>query len=129
MYELSQALRQALMSSSENSAPLLHKSLLSRCLCERVSAGRQVVTILKADGTAYREPGEPCDHGITFDEEEAERILGNWEPRDSTDFVMGNPAAAEVRRRWPRLNGRCPLGCGYVGIYYASPEHYTLGDW
>lgn|GEM_PF-2335664 len=87
------------------------------------------MTILKADGTAYREPGEPCDHGITFDEEEAERILGNWEPRDSTDFVMGNPAAAEVRRRWPRLNGRCPLGCGYVGIYYASPEHYTLGDW
>jgi hypothetical protein len=73
---------------------------------------------------AHTEPGDAhdalqdeqrqltCDHGITFDAKAA----------------RGLPAA-EVRRRWPRLDGRCPKGCGYVGIAYVSREHYYCGDW
>jgi hypothetical protein len=53
-----------------------------------------------------------CDHGVTFDEEAA-RGLDEY----------------EVQRRWPRLHGVCPRGCGYVGIHYASPMHYIMGDW
>jgi predicted RNA-binding Zn-ribbon protein involved in translation (DUF1610 family) len=36
--------------------------------------------------------------------------------------------AYEVRKRWPRFNGRCPE-CGEQMIYYASMEHYVAGDW
>ncbi len=54
-----------------------------------------------------------CDHGIVFDEEAAKTIS----------------CANEVKRRFPRLFGLCPLGCGYDGIYYASYAHYILGDW
>jgi hypothetical protein len=53
-----------------------------------------------------------CDHGVTFDAEEARGL--------SVD---------EVRGRWPRLGGPCPKGCGYTGIYYASWAHYVCGDW
>lgn len=61
---------------------------------------------------------------------EAARIYGDWQPANDVEFVMGNTtAAAEIRRRWPRLCGPCPLGCGYNGIYYASWEHYGYGDW
>lgn len=72
---------------------------------------------------------EKCDHGISFDAHEASEILGKWEPRDDVEFIAGNPAAEEIRRRWPRLYGLCPKGCGYNGIYYASHEHYVMGDW
>ena len=85
--------------------------------------------ILKPDGTPFRKPEGPCDHGVTFDPEEAERLLSGWSPQNSTEFIMGNPKSVEVRKRWPRLDGRCPLGCGYSGIYYASYEHYIAGDW
>jgi hypothetical protein len=53
-----------------------------------------------------------CVHGVTFDELAA-RGLG----------------AVEIRRRWPRLDGECPLGCGYRGIFYASMAHVVFGDW
>lgn len=53
-----------------------------------------------------------CDHGITFDPNAAQHL-----------------AAADVRRHWPRLDGECKKGCGYVGIYYASFAHYVYGDW
>lgn len=71
----------------------------------------------------------PCDHGVTFDEEQARVLIGNWEPADALGFINGNPAAALIRRRWPRLHGSCPKGCGYNGIAYASAEHYAMGDW
>jgi len=74
-------------------------------------------------------PEDSCDHGVTFDKEEAEKVLGDWQPKDAVEFVMGNPATVEIRRRWPRLDGECPYGCGYVGIYYASYAHYIMGDW
>lgn len=61
----------------------------------------------------YREE-PPCDHGVTFDLEEARRR---------------NLGALAVRRHWPRLNGECPKGCGYVGIAYASMAHFIYGDW
>lgn len=86
--------------------------------------------ILKADGTPVNpEAQETCDHGVTFDQEEAEKVLGDWQPKSPAEFVMGNPASAEIRKRWPRLHGKCPKGCGYEGIYYASMEHYVMGDW
>ena len=87
------------------------------------------MVIFRADGTLDREPETPCDHGVTFDVEEAERMLGDWPPGTGVEFLMGNPAAAEIRKRWPRLGGPCPLGCGYSGIYYASKDHYKMGDW
>jgi hypothetical protein len=36
--------------------------------------------------------------------------------------------AAEVRRRWPRFEGRCP-DCGASVIAYESFAHYAAGDW
>jgi len=70
-----------------------------------------------------------CNHGITFDYEEAKKIWGDWKPKTDLEYILGNPAAKKIRERWPRLYGACPLGCGYVGIYYASSEHYYMGDW
>lgn len=56
----------------------------------------------------------PCDHGVAFDYEAARKE---------------NVSAAETRRRWPRLFGECPKGCGYNGIAYASGAHMIWGDW
>jgi len=53
-----------------------------------------------------------CDHGVKFDLEEAKQI-----------------STLEVRKRFPRLYGPCPKGCGYNGIAYASTAHYVYGDW
>ena len=52
------------------------------------------------------------DHGVEFDYE--------WSKGKTAD---------EVVKRYPRLNGLCPKGCGYVGIAYASYEYYLSGDW
>ena len=70
-----------------------------------------------------------CDHGVTFDSAEARKLIGDWRPRNATEFTAGNPARVEIRKRWPRLCGPCPKGCGFDGIYYASQEHYSMGDW
>lgn len=53
-----------------------------------------------------------CDHGVTFDRSAAKGL-----------------PASEVRKRWPRLDGACPLGCGFHGIAYASKAHYVYGDY
>lgn len=55
---------------------------------------------------------DSCSHGVVFD-----ATLAN----DMTP--------EEVRKRYPRLEGLCPLGCGHVGIAYASCEHFDAGDW
>lgn len=55
-----------------------------------------------------------CDHGIRFDKDMAE------------GFRM---TSAEIKNRWPRLEGECTKGCGYRGIAYASFAHYVYGDW
>ena len=34
----------------------------------------------------------------------------------------------EVRKRWPRFDGKCP-DCGALLIQYASAMHYIMGDW
>jgi hypothetical protein len=75
--------------------------------------------------------GKPgCNHGVTFDPVAAKALLAEWRgPKSDVEFIMGNPMSAEIRKRWPRLFGKCPLGCGYEGIYYASREHYAAGDW
>jgi hypothetical protein len=36
--------------------------------------------------------------------------------------------ADEVRRRWPRFQGKCPA-CEQLVIVYASVAHYIAGDW
>lgn len=53
-----------------------------------------------------------CDHGVRFD-----AVAARGVPSDI------------VRRRWPRLFGRCPKGCGFEGVGYASKEHFVAGDW
>jgi hypothetical protein len=75
---------------------------------------------------------EKCNHGVVFDEAEAKKLLGDWEAKTNLEFIMGNPARYEIRKRWPR--GEFPPGkpcpkCGYVGIAYASYEHYIYGDY
>ena len=60
------------------------------------------------------DPKAKCTHGVTFDEEAVKD---------------GNMSASAVRKIWPRLEGVCPLGCGYDGIAYASFKHYLWGDW
>lgn len=72
---------------------------------------------------------EGCDHGVTFNKEEAQKLLGEYQPTTDLEFLMGNPKATELREKWPRLSGKCPKGCGFEGIAYASYEHYVLGDW
>ena len=71
-------------------------------------------------GREQDEPEEPevkpssrlCTHGITFDEEKAKGL-----------------SSRTVRKRWPRLNGPCPLGCGFSGSYYVSWAHVRAGEW
>jgi hypothetical protein len=74
-----------------------------------------------------------CDHGLTFDEEAAQLISQETPGYDTgdpaVDFIMGSPASDEIRRRWPRLCGECPKGCGYNGIAYVSHAHMLYGDW
>lgn len=65
-----------------------------------------------SDETKQEAPEVKCDHGVTFDEDAADGL-----------------SVTEIRRRWPRLHGPCPKGCGYVGIAYASYAHYIYGDW
>jgi hypothetical protein len=77
-----------------------------------------------------------CHHGVHFDKEAAEALLRNA-PKRKVDpalaFILGSTASNEIRKRWPRgwfdADHPCPLGCGYVGIAYASYEHYIMGDW
>lgn len=83
-----------------------------------------------ADGPCRHE--RACPNG--FDVEAARAVLDSWVPNNKMTgrerviaFVMGNPKAAEVRKRWPR-GSRCP-DCGETGIFYASAEHYAMGDW
>lgn len=73
--------------------------------------------IFTANKSPYRQcevefQNDSCNHGVTFDREAA---------RGCDEH--------EVRRRWPRLDGACPLGCGYEGIGYAGKLHYVMGDW
>lgn len=74
-----------------------------------------------------------CDHGVIFDEAEAFKILEGAPYDQSLDpalaFIMGPPGASAVRKRFPRLEGICPKGCGFKGIAYASYAHYIYGDW
>jgi hypothetical protein len=66
-----------------------------------------------------------CDHGVVFDVKACEALL--------TEFRVGgrgpDVATFEIRKRWPRLFGACPKGCGFDGIAYASQAHYVYGDW
>lgn len=70
-----------------------------------------------------------CDHGLVFDEKAAAKLLAGWRPTTEDEFIMGNPASSEVQKRWPRLSGLCPKGCGFNGIAYVSMTHYRMGDW
>lgn len=69
-----------------------------------------MINMSNGKGSSTRDR-ETCDHGVTF---------------DTAGLDM---EAHEVRRRWPRLHGVCPKGCGFQGIAYASAAHYVAGDW
>jgi hypothetical protein len=73
-----------------------------------------------ADPPGVLAPGAPCQHGLTFD-----RRVVDASCRGKTTPMT----TAEIRARWPRLDGPCPLGCGFSGIAYASYVHYLYGDW
>jgi hypothetical protein len=104
-------------------------------------SGKSIDTILaeaKAAGEADRliknPDQEKCDHGVMFDLEAAKKILDETSEDKSDDaaldFIMGPVnATAKIKKLWPRLSGKCPKGCGYNGIAYASYEHYIYGDW
>ena len=69
-----------------------------------------------ADG---RQPAaRECDHGVRFPA-----------TRDGELAVFRHLSCSEIRQCFPRLDGPCPLGCGYDGIAYASTGHYVAGDW
>jgi len=74
-----------------------------------------------------------CDHGVTFDEVAAKKMLAETPQDKNLDpalaFIMGSPATGSIKKRWPRLCGPCPKGCGFNGIAYASYAHYIYGDW
>lgn len=84
-----------------------------------------------------RGKGTICDHGIRFDKDEAMKLLEEGAKRPLVQdpalaFILGNSAAETIRKRWPRgwFTAKSPCsGCGYVGIAYASYEHFTYGDW
>lgn len=61
-----------------------------------------------------------CDHGVVFDAAACEALVA---------ANGGEVDTAEVRRRWPRLRGTCPKGCGFAGAAYASFAHVIWGDW
>jgi len=62
---------------------------------------------------SYRSADKPpCDHGVTFDQVAAAPMT-----------------VAEVRAKYPRLDGPCPKGCGFHGIAYVSTAHFVYGDW
>ena len=69
-------------------------------------------TPTKREGGLGSTPSSECDHGVKFDYEASKGLT-----------------ADKVRLLWPRLFGKCPLGCGFKGIGYASFEHYIAGDW
>lgn len=60
-----------------------------------------------------------CNHGVVFDLAACEAMAEANQAADT----------AEVRRRWPRLHGTCPKGCGFAGTAYASFAHMIWGDW
>lgn len=62
-----------------------------------------------------------CQHGVTYDHR---YVL---ERHDTAAGIT----AEEIRERWPRLDGKCPLGCGYEGYYYATMNHFSwgYGEW
>jgi hypothetical protein len=77
---------------------------------------------------------DKCDHGVVFDEAAALKLLEETPVDPTIDdpalaFIMGSPASSVIKKRWPRLCGVCPKGCGYNGIAYASYAHYIYGDW
>lgn len=107
--------------------------------CEFVELWYQLSEVRKEIGGEWKEPKvkfeqSECDHGVTFDEKAAKKLLDAAPPpKDDIEFIMGSEAHKEIRKRWPRgwftEERPCPKGCGFVGIAYASEAHYTYGDW
>ena len=93
------------------------------------------MTVLDAWGKPVNPPDPTtCDHGVTFDEVKARKLLDAApKAKSAVDFIIGNSNANEVKKRWPRgwftAKNPCPKGCPYKGIYYASEMHYLMGDW
>ncbi len=65
------------------------------------------------DLLAYKKTKDECTHGVVFDADDASSMATSY----------------EVRKKYPRLDGKCLLGCGYIGISYVSMQHYMYGDW
>lgn len=74
--------------------------------------GTIAVEIRPHAGHLYTAQQVACDHGVTFDQVAAAPMT-----------------VAEVRAKYPRLDGPCPKGCGFHGIAYKSTAHFVYGDW
>lgn len=72
-----------------------------------------------------------CKHGVMFDVEQAKAIMAEVREvnKGRSSIEVAALMVQEIRNRFPRLHGRCPLGCGFEGICYASTDHYVFGDW
>ena len=53
-----------------------------------------------------------CDHGVKFDQQEADKLTSD----------------VEIRKKFPRFEGKCSA-CGFEGVAYASKMHYIYGNW
>lgn len=74
--------------------------------------------------------GATCDHDVVFDRIECENLSKEHKLTRSESLEVHNTILVQmIRERWPRLDGQCPLGCGFHGIAYASVLHYVCGDW
>ncbi len=72
----------------------------------------EVIDLVEYMNKKNKEQITKCDHGLKFNLEEAINL-----------------STTEIRRRFPRLYGPCPKGCGFNGIAYVSTAHYVYGDW
>lgn len=86
--------------------------VITHCQLDSVSISQRIVAKIGTFDNWHDAGLRGCDHGVVFDFHAAKGL-----------------DASEVKKRWPRLSGACPKGCGYSGIYYASYEHYVMGDW
>lgn len=66
-----------------------------------------------------------CTHGIVFDVDGAKAVFDKMTAEGKSAIQI----TIEIRRNWPRLDGDCPKGCGFRGIFYTSTAHYHWGDW
>ena len=89
---------------------------------------------MKTSKELAQEQENKCTHGVTFDVEEAQRILGDWQAKDDVSFVLGNPAVCaeavlmameldEVKATFAKYKDRLRPLLQAVTALYDAPDH------